>query len=66
MYQSGDGEVIIITEQRVECACFNNCLLSRIPAGELLTDNAGNKWKLGTFLNRGGFGSVYLGIYSAF
>ncbi|XP_031778923.1 serine/threonine-protein kinase VRK1-like isoform X2 [Nasonia vitripennis] len=51
------GEVII-AEEKI-CTCIV-CLQNKIPAGQILTDNAERKWKLGNFLSRGGFGSVYL------
>ncbi|OXU26916.1 hypothetical protein TSAR_000359 [Trichomalopsis sarcophagae] len=51
------GEVVI-AEEKI-CTCLD-CLQNKIPAGQILTDNAKQKWKLGNFLNRGGFGSVYL------
>lgn len=36
-------------------------LAEEFPSGEVLTDNAKKKWKLGSAVGQGGFGLLYLG-----
>lgn len=36
-------------------------LAEEFPPGEVLTDNAKKKWKLGSAVGQGGFGLLYLG-----